>query len=442
MKKATQLDEIQRNFSPTPLTGKDLDLEEGIYVDTIEARTNDAFNSPIRKIYNACIGESFNFIQVLMGHRGCGKSTEINKLEQKFNAEGYIVKKIDCVVETNLSKIDVFDIIYIILQSLIDIAQKCKVEGVDENNEYIIRALNYFNDTDIIKKVEEENSDSFEAGSGFGFDKIISIFAKGKTAIQYNTETITTIKERIKKSNEDWFNCIDFLCDAIYAQEKKRPIIIFENFDKIMESSKVLEIFNDGYISSEKIRTYCIFTFPISLTYDTRIGRIEHYFDKFIFPMIEVKKKNRSNNREGIQAIKNIIGKRASLDLFEEGSLDLLIEKTGGSLRDVFSCIREAADRAEFRAERNREVKIITKDDIKKVLLYLKSDITRRIVTGDYPALTEIHNNKMEIEDKEKMLKFLEAHVVLEYNGERWHDCHPLIWDFIEENVNKKKNQS
>jgi hypothetical protein len=438
MKKATQLAEILGNFDPTPIKEPDeLDEETGIYVDTIEARTGNEARSPLRKLYTACTEGSSNYIQVLMGHYGCGKSTEINKLEQKFIKNNYIVKKIDCQIEINLSKIDVFDIIYLILQSLIDVAQELKIKGVDEKNEYIIRALDYFNDTDIVKKIKEENSDSIEIGGGFSFDKIISIFAKGKTAIQYNTETITTIKERIKKNNEDWFSCMNFLCEAIYTQENKKPIIIFENFDKIGETSKVLEIFNDGYISSEKIRTYCIFTFPISLTYDSRIGRIEHCFDKFIFPMIEVKKKDGANNEEGIQAIKNIIGKRADLNLFETGCLDLLIEKTGGCLRDVFTCIKDAADMADYRKKTKVQIK-----EIKESLLYMKSDITRRIVTGDYPALTEIHNDKMEIENKEKMLEYLESHVVLEYNGERWHDCHPLIWDFIEENVNRKKNQS
>jgi hypothetical protein len=274
MKRATQLSEIHKNFNPTPLTGEELDLETGIYIDTIEARTNNKFKSPLRKLYLACTGESSNFIQVLMGHRGCGKSTELNKIEKQFIDEGYIVKKIDCRIETNLAKIDVFDIIYIILQSLIDIAQNLKIKGIDEKNPYIIKALDYFKDTEIETRIKEENSDTIEAGFGLGFDKIISLFAKGKTAIQYNTEAITTIKERIKKSNEDWFRCIDFLCEEIFAHESKRPVIIFENFDKIIDTSKVMEIFNDGYISSEKIRTYCIFTFPICLTYDTRIGRI------------------------------------------------------------------------------------------------------------------------------------------------------------------------
>jgi len=444
MKKATQLDEIFKNFNSTPLKGNELDENNGIYVDTIKARTNDVFNSPLRKLFDACTcneasEESANFIQVLLGHRGCGKSTEINKLEQKFLEKGCIVRKINCQVETNLSQIEVFDIIYLILQSLIDITQEHNIEGIDENNEYIIKALAYFNDTEIITKVSEENSESVEAGVGFGIDKIISVFAKGKTAIQYSTETIGIIKERIRKSNEDWFNCIDFLCEEIFNQKERRPIIIFENFDKIIEIPKVLDIFKDGYISSEKIRTYCIFTFPIALTYDPRMGQIQHYFERFTFPMIEVKRQSGEINQIGVDAIKEIIGKRVDLNLFEDSGLDLLIEKTGGSLRDLFTCIRFAAKRAEYRAEKQRDVKKVGKEDIEKALISLKSDITRYIETGDYPALTKIHEDKTkaEIENRDKLVEYLTTHVVLEYNGKRWHDCHPLIWDFIEENTQK-----
>ena len=441
MKKAVRLSEIEKNFNPAPLIGEELDPEKGLYVDTIGARINASFRSPLRKIYNACTGGSPQFIQVLMGHRGCGKSTELNKMEQQFIKEGYMVRKINCQTELNLAKLEVFDIIYLILQSLIDIAKDCKIKGVDEKNERIIRALHYFKDTEIVEKIKDGASASLEAGAGLGWDKIINIFAKGKTALQYSSESIITIKENIRKNNEDWYRCIDFLCEEIYQNQGKRPVFIFENFDKMIDPEKAFDVFRDGYISSEKIRTYCIFTFPISLTYDTRMGRIEHYFDKFIFPMIEVRKKTGENHQAGISVIKEIIEKRADMNLFEAGALDFIIEKTGGSLRDVFFCIREAADIALYRAEKTGAETIVTGEDVKNALASLKSDITRRIVTGDYPALVKIHENKAEIEDQGKMLEFLRGHVVLEYNGERWHDCHPLIWDFVEENVNRRKKE-
>ena len=36
-------------------------------------------------------------------------------------------------------------------------------------------------------------------------------------------------------------------------------------------------------------------------------------------------------------------------------------------------------------------------------------------------------------EDKEMLLKMLQATVVLEYNGRRWHNVHPLVVQFLQE---------
>lgn len=40
--------------------------------------------------------------------------------------------------------------------------------------------------------------------------------------------------------------------------------------------------------------------------------------------------------------------------------------------------------------------------------------------------------DKETIEDKEILLKMLQASVVLEYNGKRWHNVHPLVIEFLE----------
>ena len=41
--------------------------------------------------------------------------------------------------------------------------------------------------------------------------------------------------------------------------------------------------------------------------------------------------------------------------------------------------------------------------------------------------------NKELIENKEFLLKMLQASVVLEYNGKRWHNLHPLVARFFRE---------
>ena len=121
--------------------------------------------------------------------------------------------------------------------------------------------------------------------------------------------------------------------------------------------------------------------------------------------------------------------KCASLPLFEEDVLEQLIRYTGGSLRDLFHAINASAKRAERRAST-----AISMEDADRALEELKTSLTRRIEKNDYDFLINIYRgNKELIEDKQMLLKMLQASVVLEYNGRRWHNVHPFVVRFFKE---------
>ena len=64
----------------------------------------------------------------------------------------------------------------------------------------------------------------------------------------------------------------------------------------------------------------------------------------------------------------------------------------------------------------------------------MKTSLTRRIEKKDYEFLINIYKgNKELIEDTQMLLKMLQASVVLEYNGKRWHNLHPLVARFFTE---------
>jgi predicted ATP-dependent protease len=131
--------------------------------------------------------------------------------------------------------------------------------------------------------------------------------------------------------------------------------------------------------------------------------------------------------QDGINIICKIVEKRADLELFETNVLEKLVQNTGGSLRDLFHVVNSSAKRA---VRRNSET--ISMEDAEHALEELKTSLTRRIEEKDYEFLLNIYNgNKERIEDKEMLLKMLQASVVLEYNGKRWHNLHPLVTKFL-----------
>ena len=71
-------------------------------------------------------------------------------------------------------------------------------------------------------------------------------------------------------------------------------------------------------------------------------------------------------------------------------------------------------------------------EDAGRALEELKTSLTRRIEKKNYDFLENIYRgNKEQIEDKEMLLEMLQASVVLEYNGKRWHNVHPLVVEFL-----------
>jgi len=281
----TTIKGIRQNFSPLPLTGDDL-KETGLYVDTIEARTGSPYKSPIEDIFDDCTTTgSYNYIHLLLGHRGCGKSTELNKLEIKFIEEGFAIRKIDCEAETNFAQIGVEDILILISNALLDICKEKKIKI----NQDDIEKLNYFFVPKVREIVAREESE-IGIGGSIGFTLPLNIFslsAKVKSQIMNTSEEMTTIRINIKNNFAEWNRCIDNIIEKIKENDsQKYPIIIFENFDKIVPVENAIEIFGKGYL--EKIRTYIIYTFPISLSYSEKFGTIEQYVTPHFFPMLDI----------------------------------------------------------------------------------------------------------------------------------------------------------
>lgn len=162
---------------------------------------------------------------------------------------------------------------------------------------------------------------------------------------------------------------------------------------------------------------------------DTRFAAMKSYFITKTLPMIKIETIEGEAYENGIDVIQKIVEKRTRLDLFEEGVLKELINYTGGLLRDLFHVINASAKRAE-----RRKSTIICHEDAQRALEELKTSLTRRIEKKDYEFLMNIcKGNKTIIEDKEVLLKMLQASVVLEYNGKRWHNVHPLVVQFLKE---------
>ena len=258
---------------------------------------------------------------------------------------------------------------------------------------------------------------------------LLDVFTKIKADLKYNEETRREYRKRISNRSSEWIDLLNHVADEISKKTGgKFPVIIFEDLDKL-NPEDAWKVFDNYAASLSGMKFPVIYTFPIGLSYDSRFSAMERYFITKTLPMIKIETIKGEPFSEGIEVIREIVEKRTNLDLFETDVLDKMIQYTGGSLRDLFYVINTSASRAV-----RRKSSTISMEDADRALEELKTSLTRRIERKDYEFLLNIcGGNREVIEDKKMLLNMLEASVVLEYNGKRWHNVHPLVVQFFKD---------
>ncbi len=425
MKYAARVSEMINAFSPAPLQREQ--MEEFYCKDTMEFRTSDKYDSPIEDIYDACRENQECMAFLLLGHRGCGKSTELNRMSERLADEGYHVKIIKCTKDLDLVNMVHSDLFILMGEALLQMAEE---SGCNLSQDMIGRIENFWCEGTETMVSQEVEAASLEEGASVGtgiFANIFSVFAKIKMDLKYNEESRKEYRKRIRIRSSEWIEILAGISEKIAGHnDGKRPIIIFEDLDKLNPEDAWKVFYNYEAILSG-MNFPVIYTFPISLSYDVKFSAMESYFVTKTLPMIKIQTMEGEDFQDGIDVIEEIVAKRTELELFGEGVLKKLIQSTGGSLRDLFMAINASAKRAV-----RRDSRTVSMEDAGRALEELKTSLTRRIEKKDYQFLANIYRgNKEQIEDKEMLLNMLQASVVLEYNGKRWHNVHPLVIDFL-----------
>ncbi len=423
---AKTVQEIPNACNLDPLKGKDL---EDFYVETMPARTGDDYESPMADIFIGCqeIQERNAFL--LMGHRGCGKSTELNKMAAELAQEGYPIRIIQCGRELDLRNITHTDLLILMGDALLDIAAEKNI-SLDETLEERIRQ--YWRGT-ITQ--EEENDSTFGAelmsklSAGAGIKGILSFLLDVKSDIRFSETKREIYRTMVEKRSSEWLQMLRRVIDSIAGKTCKQPILIFEELDKL-EPAAAWRVFYNYSDTLSSLPIPIIYTFPISLSYDPQFAALSSFFKVKMMPMIKIMYPNGDPCESGKKTIEDIVAKRMDTSLFQEDTLTYLIEKTGGSLRDLFTAIIASSRRAN-----RRKSATVAEEDARSALSGMKSDLTRRIdQENDYDFLVRIcKGNRKRIENKELLLRELQAGVVLEYNGTHWHNVHPLVEEFLRE---------
>ena len=411
MPKATNLIEAYNNFVVEPL--KTVEEFRDFYVERPKGAP-----SPIEELKDRIENAESAKKYLFLGFRGCGKSTELNRLSQlldkdKFLIVGYSIRELD------VSDFDFRDFFGSMALKIYDIAEKeveLERDIKEDFRDFMMR----------ITKVSEEDITRYrEMGISFSKFILLKLGREAKTREYIRKELETKISDLIQRLN--------WLTMEVESKTSKRVVVIVDDLDKLARGQQAEDFFYKNYGLLIQPNCFVIYTFPIPLTFNPYYENVRHAFDDdIILPQLPVRSRDRKRiNEENFNFYKGIVEKRMDLGLIEEEALKEAILSTGKT-SEFISVMRDAA----IKAYRNENEKITT-EEVGKALEKLRRTYDRTLTEAHKSRILEIYD-KREARDKNisdsTSRDLLFSLTAVEYEDEegRWCDINPLLMPLVE----------
>jgi hypothetical protein len=378
----------------------------------------------------------------LPGHRGCGKSTELVRLEKEIGAD-FLILRFSVVRELDFLNLNYIEVFIALMEKLFEFVTK---ESKIKLQKKLLESITNWTAS---REIEEIRDRYMGVGVDAGVSGEFSAFTLFKFFVNFraSARASSSLKETIKKNVEPKLSELISNCNMLINEiknqlekiEKKGIVLIIEDLDKV-DLSTGEDIFYTHSPQLTQLNCHCIYTFPIALLYNIRFNTIKNNYDEcYCLPMIKVLTKENKEFTKGIGIIKNIIQKRMALTLFkDEKIVKRIIKKSGGCLWDIFRMIKDAADQAIDRGQDQ-----IDDEDYKAAYNALKNDYNHTIsenkekgikVEEYYKTLADCAGDKNKKPPETDILLDLRHNLtILNYNGDDWSDVHPIVKDILKE---------
>jgi energy-coupling factor transporter ATP-binding protein EcfA2 len=320
-------------------------LEQGLYVN-LDAYRPHEFMEQIKLALGFVNGKAEptfgSFKKILFtGHRGSGKSTELKRLTRDIK-DHYVVVDID--VEQDVGKISVLepeDLYQLFITSLAEALIRYELP-VDVNAFKRITEI-WFAHTTLTS--ETKTRYTTEVGGEVAITAsvwLLKVKTFFKSLITAESADMKQVRQVIKNNITSIVTELNVLLTTIRLQMQEKGyqdlVFVVDGTEKIdYKTSK--QIFLTDAPILQTIDAHFVFASPVVALYD--ILRGQEYFSTQILPMMRL-------TPEAKAAFKQIITQRVNETLFfAPGTLDLLVEYSGGSIRQLIRLCHEAVSLAQ-----------------------------------------------------------------------------------------------
>ncbi|MEQ8466374.1 P-loop NTPase fold protein [Coleofasciculus sp. E1-EBD-02] len=327
--------------------------------------------------------------QLFTGHIGCGKSTELRRLQADLEAQGFHVVYFESTQDLDMADVDISDILLAIIRQ---VTESLAEVGIQLKPRYFADRWQ-----EMVDFLQTPLELSAEANLPLPM-KLGKITAKTKASPSLRSRLRQYLEPRtsgiLESLNEEILARAN---QELQHQGKKGLVVIVDNLDRVEDRrndggrTQPEYLFVDRGEQLRRLNCHLVYTIPLTLMFSNDYQALTNRFGggvaPRVLPMVSVRSRDGQDNQAGMALFRQLVLARAFPEIEPEARLDLvtqvfdssetldrLCRVSGGHVRNllgiIYTCLQEedtplsrnTIERA-IRNNRDRLVSAITDDE-------------------------------------------------------------------------------
>ena len=419
------------------------------YIDFSDVRGSDLVREFKRTI---TFSDQEPTCQLFTGHIGCGKSTELSRLRQELENDGYHVVYFESTDDLDMGDVDISDILLAIAKQVSKSLETARLRLQPNKFQTLLKSTADLLNSEVTGlKVNIPEVAGFKVGETVGLSAEDSSYslAFGIGELTTKAKDSKDVRSLLRQHLEPRVNSIleainSELIDAanqqLRAQNKAGLVVIVDNLDRIDNKQRFQGrrqpeyLFVDRGDQLKKLRCHVVYTVPLVLSFSNEQENLTNRFGSApqVLPMVRTQNRDGSPCEAGVSALRQMILARAFPeltaqerlarvgDLFDSlATLDHLCIASGGHVRNLLVLINYCLKKAD---------PPFTDQLLNRVVSLRLSDLTKAIDFEEWDLLREVNRTKT-VRGEGEYQSLLRSLFVFEYRdaGQTWFALNPVL---------------
>ncbi|MGL5084093.1 MAG: P-loop NTPase fold protein, partial [Microcoleaceae cyanobacterium] len=277
------------------------------YIDFSSVRGSDIVRELSRTI--TLLSSDEPSCQLFSGHIGCGKSTELFRLKDTLEQQGYHVVYFESSQDLDMADVDISDIFLAIARQVSENLEHSQIRVKPGYFTHLFSEVADFLQTPI------ELSGEAELSVG-----IARITAKTKDSPKLRSQLRQYLEPRTNSILESInVELLEQANQGLKAQSSQGLVVIVDNLDRVDNSPKPWGrtqpeyLFVDRGEQLRRLNCHVVYTIPLTLMFSNDYGRLSSRFGvkPKVLPMIPVRFRHGEDNPAGVALMKQMLMARA-----------------------------------------------------------------------------------------------------------------------------------